>query len=131
MLDALVLTGGAVYLIVGSIISWVLWPRVASVLPGSPMEFADRFGRLAGLSRGILTGLATMTTVLILVAIFREGGVASRRGRLRLLAIVALVASGLISALGLDPATQAVLQAARTRRGRSPSWIAHWNTGGC
>ena len=127
VLDALVLTGGAVYLIVGSIISWVLWPRVASVLPDSPMEFADRFGRLAGLSRGVLTGLATMTTVLILIAIFREGGVASRRGRLRLLGIVALVATGLISALALDPAVEAVLQAARDAAGALPERIAHWH----
>jgi MFS family permease len=127
VLDMVVLAGGAAYLLAGSAIAWVLWPRVASLLPAAPAEFADRFERLVGLSRGLLTGLATATVVLVLVAMFREGGIAGRRGRLRLLTIVALVATGLISALALDPAAEAVVQAARGPAAVLSEQIARWN----
>ena len=63
----------------------------------------------------MFTGLGLLTSVLILIALVREGGLASRRGRLRLAAIVALVMIGLVSALALDPLQDTILVAARTR----------------
>ena len=127
LLDALVLVGGAAYLVAGLALGWVLWPQVARSLPASPDEFATGFGRLVAVGRGLLTGLGTLTAVLVLVALVREGGVAGRRGRLRLIGIVALVATGLVSALALDPAADAVLHAARDAAASLPEHIAHWN----
>jgi putative MFS transporter len=127
VIDRLVLLGGAAYLAAGVVIGWVLWPPLARSLPVAPAEFADGFRSLSGLARGLLTGLGTLTAVLILVALVREGGVAGRRGRLRLLAILALVAAGLVSALALDPAAEAVLAAARETTASLPALLRRWN----
>lgn len=126
-LDALVLAGGAAYVIAGLVLWWVLWPQLARLLPGSPAEFADGFGRLVGLGRGVLTGLGTLTGVLVLVTLFREGGITGRRGRLRLVAVGSFVAAGLVSALALDPAADAVLQAARGAAATLPERVARWD----
>ncbi len=126
-LDALVLAGCAAYLIAGLLLWWALWPQVARSLPGAPGEFVEGFGRLVALGRGVLTGLGTLTGVLILVALFREGGVSGRRGRLRLVAVGSLVAAGLVSALALDPAADAVLEAARAAVTTLPAQLARWH----
>jgi putative MFS transporter len=127
VLDRLVLAGAASYVAAGLVVGFLVWPAVAGELPGAPAEFADRFLRLNGIARGVFTGLGVLTSVLVLVSLVREGGVGGRRGRLRLLAIVALVAAGLVSALALDPVGEAVAAAAREGTPVLPDLIARWN----
>ncbi len=126
VLDGLVLAGAVAYVATGLLVGFVLWPGVARTL-ATPLEFAAGFARLSSLARGLSTGLGVFTSVAILIALVREGGIAGRRGRLRLLAIVALIASGLCGALGLEPAAHAVLDAARAG-GALPELVASWNT---
>lgn len=121
------LAGCAAYVVAGVVLGWVLWPGVADLLPGSPAEFATRFSALVGLGRGLLTGLGTLTAVLILVALVRDGGVTGRRGRLRILGIALLVLAGVVNAVAADPAAQAVEAAARTAAASLPSHIERWN----
>jgi MFS transporter, putative metabolite:H+ symporter len=127
VLDGLVLAGAAAYVATGLLVGFVLWPGVARSL-GDASAFADGFARLNALARALITGLGVFTSVTVLVALVREGGIAGRRGRLRLLAIAALIASGLVGALGLEPATHAVLEAARGAAGSLPDLLARWNT---
>jgi MFS transporter, putative metabolite:H+ symporter len=131
VLDGLVLAGAAAYVVAGLVFAFVLWPGVARSLATAPAEFAVGFGRLNGLARGVFTGLGVFTSVIVLIALVREGGIVGRRGRLRLLAIVAFVAGGLVGALGLEPAGQAVLAAVPNAPSPSaalPELLARWNT---
>lgn len=128
VLDGLVLASAATYVAAGLVFGFVLWPGIARALAPAPAEFAAGFGRLNGLARGVFTGLGVLTSVIVLIALVREGGVVGRRGRLRLLAIVALVASGLVGALGLEPAGQAVLAGAQSASAALPELLARWNT---
>jgi MFS family permease len=127
VLDGLLLASGAAYLGFGLLIAFVFWPGVASSLVVGPGEFAAAFTRLSGAGRGILTALGTLTAVLVLVALVREGGIGARRGRLRLVALVAFVTMGLVSALVLDPAGEAITNAAREGAGALPALIRRWN----
>src|SRR5262249_23018566 len=102
VLDGLLLASGAAYVATGLLIAFVAWPGVARSLATGPGEFAAAFGRMLGAGRGLLTALGTLTAVLVLVTLVREGGVRARRGRLRLLALVTFVVAGLVSALALD-----------------------------
>src|SRR5262247_1344355 len=113
VLDGLLLASGAAYVGFGLLIAFVFWPGVANSLVAGPGEFATAFARLSGTGRGVLTALGTLTAVLVLVTLVREGGVSARRGRLRLFALVAFVTMGLVSALALDPAGDAITSAAR------------------
>jgi putative MFS transporter len=131
VLDGLVLAGAAAYVAVGLVFGFVLWPGVARSLTTAPGEFADGFSRVTRTAGGLLTGLGVFTSVTVLIALVREGGVAGRRGRLRLLAIVVLLGSGLLGALALEPAAQAVMAAARgvgEAAAALPDAIARWNT---
>lgn len=131
VLDGLVLAGAAAYVAAALVFGFVLWPGIARSLATAPAEFAAGFGRLNGLARGVFTGLGVLTSVVVLIALVREGGIVGRRGRLRLLAIIALVASGLVGALGLEPAGQAVLAAASSATSASGAvleLVARWNT---
>jgi putative MFS transporter len=121
------LAGAALYVAAGLVVGFLLWPGVARVLPDAPAEFAVRFVRLNAIARGVFTGLGVLTSVLVLIALVREGGIAGRRGRLRLLAIVALVATGLVSALALDPVGEAVAAAAQQGTPALPHLMARWN----
>jgi putative MFS transporter len=127
VLDRLVLAGAGAYVLAGLLIGFVAWPPVARSLATAPAEFAAGFGRLSGISRGVLTGLGVLTSVLVLIALVREGGIVGRRGRLRMLAIVTLVATGLVSALALDPAGAAIVAAARDATATLPELVARWN----
>ncbi len=127
VLDGLVLAGGAAYVVAGMVIRWYLWPDVARVLPASPADFAVAFGELLGLARGLLTGLATLTLVLILIALVHEGGIAGRRGRLRLLGLMGLVTGGVVGAVWIDPAAEAVLAAARGGSASLPDLVERWS----
>jgi MFS family permease len=127
VLDGLLLASGAAYVATGLLIAFVLWPGVARSLATAPGEFAAAFGRMSGAGRGLLTGLGTLTAVLVLVTLVREGGVSARRGKLRLFALVAFVAAGLVSALALDPVGEAIMTAAREGATALPALIARWN----
>src|SRR5262245_46663908 len=127
VLDGLLLASGAAYVGFGLLIAFVFWPGVARSLVDGPGEFAAAFTRLSGAGRGMLTALGTLTAVLVLVALVREGGVRARRGRLRLLALVTFVVAGLVSALALDPAGEAIVTAAREGAAALPPLIARWN----
>src|SRR5262249_12677284 len=108
VLDGLLLASGAAYLGFGLLIAFVLWPGVAKSLVAGRAEFAAACTRLSGGGRGILTALGTLTAVLVLVTLVREGSIGAWRGRLRLLALVAFVTMGLVSALALDPVGEAI-----------------------
>jgi len=108
----------------------VLWPPVERLLASSPADFAAAFGRMTGIARGVFTGLGLLTSVLILISLVREGGIGARRGRLRLLAIVALVGAGLVGALVIDPAQGAILAAARTATASLPPLLESWSRWG-
>lgn len=130
VLDGLVLASGAAIVVTGLVVNFVLWPSVERLLASSPAEFAAAFGRLTGASRGLFTGLGLLTSVLILIALVREGGIGARRGRLRLLAIVALVGAGLVGALAIDPVQRAILGAARTATASLPPLLESWSRWG-
>src|SRR5262249_32094204 len=104
VLDGLLLASGAAYVGFGLLIAFVFWPGVARSLGAGPGGSAAAFAGLSGAGRGFLPALGTLTAVLVLVALVREGGIGARRGRLRLFALVAFVTMGLVSALALDPA---------------------------
>ena len=127
VLDGLLLASGGAYVGFGLLIAFVFWPGVAKSLLIEPEEFASAFARLSGAWRGILTGLGTLTVVLVLVTLVREGGVSARRGRLRLLALVAFVVMGLVSTLALDPVAEAITNAAREGAAALPGLIQSWN----
>jgi putative MFS transporter len=127
VLDRLVLAGAGAYVLAGLLIGFVAWPAVERSLATAPAEFAAGFGRLSGVTRGLLSALGVLTSVLVLIALVREGGINGRRGRLRMLAIVALVATGLVSALALDPAGAAIMTAARDATASLPVLLARWN----
>jgi MFS transporter, putative metabolite:H+ symporter len=127
ILDGLVLAGATAYVTAGLVFAFVLWPGVARSLATAPAEFAANFGRLNGSARGVFTGLGILTMVLVLVALVRDGGMGARRGRLRLLAIGALVATALVNGLGLEPAGEAVVAAAQGATASLPPLIARWS----
>ena len=126
VLDGLVLVSGTLIVAAGLVVTFVLWPQVEQSVGSAPAEFAARFGRLTGVARGVFTGLGLLTFVLILIALVREGGIRSRRGGLRLVAIVAVLMLALVSALALDPLQDAILGAARTATDSLPPLLASW-----
>jgi MFS transporter, putative metabolite:H+ symporter len=126
VLDGLVLAAATALVAAGFVVNFVLWPGVERVLASSPTEFAAAFGRMTGIARGVFTGLGLLTSVLILISLVREGGLGARRGRLRLLAIVALVGAGLVGALAIDPTQGAILAAARTATSSLAPLIEQW-----
>jgi putative MFS transporter len=130
VLDGLVLAAGTSLVVAGLVVNFVLWPPVERLLASSPAEFAAAFARMTGLARGVFTGLGLLTSVLILISLVREGGLGARRGRLRLLAIVALVGAGLVGALVIDPAQGAILAAARTATASLPPLLESWSRWG-
>jgi MFS transporter, putative metabolite:H+ symporter len=130
VLDGLVLVSGSLLVSAGLVVNFVLWPPVERLLASSPAEFATAFGRMTGIARGAFTALGLLTSVLILISLVREGGIGARRGRFRLLAIVALVGAGLVGALAVDPAQGAILAAARTASSSLAPLIEHWSRWG-
>ena len=130
VLDGLVLAAGTSLVAAGLVVNFVLWPPVERLLASSPADFAAAFGRMTGIARGVFTGLGLLTSVLILISLVREGGIGARRGRLRLLAIVALVGAGLVGALVIDPAQGAILAAARTATASLPPLLESWSRWG-
>jgi putative MFS transporter len=113
-LDVLIILAATLYVVAALGLRYRLWAQVEPVLLVSVAEFAAGFARLGRLARATLLPLGTLTTVLVLVALVREGGLRVRRGRLRIAAIVALVGAGLIGAVLLEPLEHAILQAAAT-----------------
>src|SRR5215472_8750706 len=130
VLDGLVLAAGTLLVAAGLVVNFVLWPPVERLLASSPADFAAAFGRMTGIARGVFTGLGLLTSVLILISLVREGGIGARRGRLRLLAIVALVAAGLVGALAIDPVQGAILAAAHTATASLPALLESWSRWG-
>jgi MFS family permease len=73
-------------------------------------DFPDRFRRVVSSAGAIAIPLGACTAVLIFVTLLREG-MAGRRARLRVAALVAILGTGLIGTATLEPLTQAIAAA--------------------
>ncbi len=93
---------------------------------GPAVEFAARFARFSRGARISLFLLGALSTIQVVAALVREGGLGRRRGRLRLLALVALAASAAIGALVVQPIGEAVLQAAAGPADTLASLFQRW-----
>src|SRR6185503_7602066 len=74
--------------------------------------FGAEFARLNRTARATLTPIGVLTSVLILIALVREGGLGIPRGRLRIAGIAALAVGGLLAGAVLEPLEKAVVSAA-------------------
>lgn len=85
-----------------------LWRPVADLLPGSPERFVAAFSLLNERGDMVVYPLGVVTSILVVILLIREGGLATWRGGLRLAAIVALLAATLVRAAGSGPLEEAI-----------------------
>lgn len=121
-------------LLLGAAIAWVvaavgfalrLWPLVQAfaAAPGTTPDGMQAVVDRAGAS---LTALGTLTAVLALAALARDGGIAGRRGRLRIASIGLVVASGLVGAVVLEPIGEDIRAAVRADPTLVPALLGRW-----
>jgi putative MFS transporter len=113
-LDVVTLGTTAAYLTASALFRygpWALGAETAGGASGAGGEFAADFSRRTDAARLVLFPLGTLTLVLVVAGLAREGGVGASRGLLRLVAAVALVLSG-IGTAAMQPLEREIVAAA-------------------
>jgi len=101
-------TLGILFLLTALISRLRLWRSVHALLPAAPAEFAVAFAALTAQQTQILFPLGVATTIAIVILLVQQGG-GSAAGRLRMIAIVALVLSSVLSTTASDPLQRSIL----------------------
>jgi MFS family permease len=110
-LDVSIVAGGLLYLSAILYFRFVLGGELDPT-SSDPATFSAEFSRLNRMARATLTPIGVGTSVLVLIALVREGGLGMLRGRLRIAAIAALALGGLLAGVVLEPLEKAVASAA-------------------
>jgi putative MFS transporter len=88
-----------------------LWPSVAALAPHAPDAFVAAFAQHTERTRIVVLPLGMLTMILTVIALVREGGLASRRGKLRGGAVAALFALAITSTVGIEPLEESIIAA--------------------
>jgi len=106
--DLMPLVAALAFLTAGLAFRFPLWRPVVTLLPHAPEDFMAAFSTLRSHQQFILFPLGVLATIVTLVAVLKEG-MGSARGRLRVVAVVMLIASSLISTAAADPLAAAII----------------------
>ena len=101
-------TLGMLFLLIALVFRLHVWRSVHALLPAAPAEFAVAFAALNAQQMEILFPLGVATTIAIVILLVQRGG-GSPAGRLRIIAIVALVLSSIVSTTATDPLQHAII----------------------
>jgi putative MFS transporter len=101
---------GTLFLLTALVLQLHVWRSVHALLPAAPVEFAVAFAALNAQQIQILFPLGVATTIATVILLVRQGG-GSVAGRLRIIAIVALVLSSLVFTTATDPLQHAIIGA--------------------
>jgi len=110
-LDLLPVAMGSLLLLGMIVLRFHLWRSAAAHLPEAPDAFASAFAGMSNFRQSVLLPLGFLTAIVTVVALVRQG-TGSLRGRLRVVAIVAMVGVSLISTTATDPLEQAIIASA-------------------
>lgn len=123
-LDVSIVAGGILYLGTILVFRFIFG---AELDPTSDLAaFSAEFARLNRTARATLTPIGVLTSVLVLIALVREGGLGIRRGRLRIAGIAALAVGGLLAGAVLEPLEKAVVSAADAGGAALPPLLERW-----
>lgn len=106
--DLMPLVAALIFLTAALAFRFPLWRPVVTLLPHAPEEFTAAFATLRSLQQFILFPLGVLATIITFVALLKEG-MNSPRGRLRVVAVVTLIASSLVSSAAADPLAAAII----------------------
>jgi putative MFS transporter len=99
---------GMLFLLTACVFRLHVWRSVYALLPAAPAEFAQAFAALNAHQIQILFPLGMVTTIAIVIVLVRQGA-GSAAGRLRMVAIVALVLSSVVSTTATDPLQHSIV----------------------
>jgi len=103
-------TLGVLFLFTALVFRLSVWHSVHALLPAAPTQFAVAFAALNARQMEILFPLGVATTIAIVILLVRQGG-GSAAGRLRIIAIVALVLSSVVSTTATAPLQHTIIGA--------------------
>jgi putative MFS transporter len=132
-LDLLILCATIGYFTISVLFRYVFWGGLDSLdhaLAGGTADFVAEFGRRTDTARLVLFPLGTMTVLLIMAGLAREGGMTTSRGLLRAGAAAAVLFSGfgkIAVQLSEREITQAAGQAGSDAGGLLQTWLGWQN----
>jgi MFS family permease len=124
-LDVSILAGGILYVTTILVFRFVLGAGLDPT-SGDVAGFGAEFARLNRTARATLTPIGVLTSVLVLIALVREGGLGIPRGRLRIAGIAALAVGGLLAGAVLEPLEKAVVSAADAGGSAAMPLLERW-----
>ena len=108
VIDTLPLAAGLAFLIAALAFRFPLWRPVAGLLPHAPDEFGAAFAALRSHQQLVLFPLGVLATIVTIVTLLQQG-THSARSRLRVIAVITLIGSSLISTAASEPLATAII----------------------
>jgi putative MFS transporter len=123
VVDALPLAGGIFFLAAALAFRFPLWTSVAALLPHAPADFGEAFTTFRGRQQVVLFPLGVFTAIVTIVALLLQG-TSSTRGRLRVLAVMSLLGTSLVSAVAVEPIAMSMVAGAAELNGQALADLA-------